>query len=44
MKSALKENKKVFMVYDHLIIDSKKMYLNDDGTALLCEMNKQSNT
>ena len=43
MKNAIKEKKKVFMVYDHLIIEGKKMYLNDDGTAL-CEENKQPNT
>ena len=33
-KKKKKKEKKMFMVYDPVIINGKKMYLNDDGTAL----------
>ena len=36
LKDAIKQKKKAMMVYDHLIIDGKKMYLNRDGSGL-CE-------
>ena len=45
LKDALKQKKKVMMVYDHLIIDGKKMYLSEDGSQL-CEIsvNRQIDT